>query len=233
MALYLINASIMSLGPLVISLTLSCLLFGQASTSGPAFYKNTNELVGVVSRWPRGAALVFESQIQLVECDGISSIEAWSPTHLKLRTVFGQTVEIDVRKIRKAEASIWDKKPSPIKEVDINNLKGKFVGPARDAAGYVGEPGKSFAIGVGTLRGTSFSIAEEVKITSIRSEDGKIHISLPKGGLPVCVKSLDSYLAIMPGNSRFGPLKLISPAHSQTLVSDAHIYFALRFKSGL
>lgn len=216
---------------MVLTFTLSCLLFGQASTSGPAFYKNTDEMVGVVSRWPRGAALVFENQIQLVECDSIDSIEAWSPTHLKLSTVFGQTVEIDVRKVWKAEASIWDKKPSPTKEVNINSLKGKFVGPANQSADYLVKPGLLYAIGHSQLKGTYFSVNKNAKATEVRSEDGKVRISLRKDSSPVLIKDSGNYLAIMPGNSRFAPLKVFKGRTSRILVSDAETFYVLRVKA--
>jgi hypothetical protein len=216
----------------VLSLTLSCLIFGQANLSKPVYFENTDDLVGVVSRWPRGAALVFENQIQLLECDSIDAVEAWSPTHLKLKTAFGESVEIDVRKVRRVDSGIWSKKPSPITEVDINKLKGKFVGPSKQASGYVGQPGIRWAIGVSTIKRSFFTVIEEAKATMVRSDDGRLNISMPKGGTPVLIKDSGSYLAIMPGNSRFAPLKLISPGHSRTLVSDAQTFYALRFKRG-
>lgn len=215
----------------MLSLTLSCLIFGQANLSKPVYFENTDELVGVVSRWPRGAALVFENQIQLLDCDSIDGVAAWSPTHLRLNTVFGEIIELDVRKVRKVESGLWSRKPSPITEVDINNLKRKFVGPANQSADFLGKPGLLYAIGHSQLKGTYFSVNEKAKATEVRSENGKVRISLRKNCSPVLIKDSGNYLAIMPGNSRFAPLKVFKGRTSRILVSDAETFYVLRAKA--
>lgn len=217
----------------MLSITLSCLIFGQAKLSKPANFETTDDLVGVVGRWPRGAALVFENQIQPIECDSIDSIEAWSPTHLKLRTVFGETVEIDVRKVRRVDSGLWSRRRASSTELDINNFTGKFEGLANQGADYLGKPGMLYAIGHSRLKGTYFSVNENVKANEVRSEDGKVRISLPKNSSPVLIKDSGNYLAIMPGNSRFAPLKVFTGKTSRTLVSDAQTFYALRTKAAL
>lgn len=215
----------------MLTFALTALILNPLTSSETTFYKNTDELVGVVGRWPRGAALVFENQIQLVECDSIDAIEAWSTTHLKLRTVFGDFVEIDVRKVRRVDFGIWSRKPSSITEVDFNSLKGKFVGPATQAAGYVGQPGICSEIGISPNKKRWFSVVEEAKATRVQSEDGRVRIFLPKNSSPVMIKDSGNYLAIMPGNSRFAPLKVFTGKTSRTLVSDAQTFYALRTKA--
>ncbi len=215
--------------------SLFAVISAEVSSDSRSYYRDTSELVGIVSLWPRENLLIFENQIVRIQSDAISSIEKWSKTSVVVKDVFGQVSTIDVRKIARAPRKSWnDNTAQTVPRTAVisgDRLEGpSYCGSSIDTTSAV-----DWGIGRLKLVERFYRVvwSEHEGVTQVAKRSGSKGASPAvlkiRGEIcPIYIWDRDRYLYIGETNSRFGPLVASKNGREKVLYENAAWFLPLR-----
>ncbi len=217
----------------------ACLLWVTLLGNEKPTYKDTSELVGIISQWPSGNVLVFEDQYVQFESTSIDSIKEWDAHHVTVKDVFGSSFTIDIRKVPLAKTNLWSDSPTVTKGMGFY-MPGK-VSLHKPHTLVSAKPTSQIELGVGKSSLTcrfftsSFDPRQNVThfnqaISQASSQNKPIQITVKGECEPVFISDARHYVYIKGENARFGSAYVCGDKGTKKLIDNAMWFLPLRLK---